>query len=693
MIRSVNEGDQVLFTNSFGEILVGNVDIRKSAVEVCVANSSGSFKRIVRDVRLARKVSLPLKKQQVMFVTSSESSETEGFPILKFAEITEVCSDESVWIRPSDDNCELKVSVDEICEKVPNIERKVNDIHKKIVVSKQHNPSDDEVHDQIAATQGIIQTLHSLVGQFNTSLIETHDEYNKDLLALSYENIASKDKLCELQMKYREVVQLYYEVKSKFSMVVRQGQIRENELLDVIKMKDNEISNNEKEIMALNTNIHNLITKYEKALTEAKTRIVLLEKELEAKKQQCTKVIEESMIKDEKIRSLENNIAQLKAKAHVQVLSRDKDTFVCRSPESDKRGTAYHKLAKPAIASSIASQKSLEQRANALKSFLDSLSAKGEATTDDIVSTLAKFATIYKDVYTQAGIKAGILASQERNSADDNVEVGVAILPKNASAKGPSKVAYVRRPNLEHIVQTTYDAHVSKGNISADARFNDEVWVLVGGDKGGTTTKLCLQLANVGNCGADNIELVAMFEAYDSYDNMKQIFGMYTEQVEALQTNFSVKISDNRFQVLRAFLYGDYAFLCNVLGHQGAASKHPCLWCDIAKQQLSKGVPHCSVKLDSVTNTFIANPDWEPRVRSIAQMQNDLIQYNSDDKKDGKKYRNITKPMLLPILDSVYQIVPMPLHILLGLVLKFYNMLETTCRQIDRNDNESLYGV
>ncbi|XP_070573162.1 uncharacterized protein [Ptychodera flava] len=118
------------------------------------------------------------------------------------------------------------------------------------------------------------------------------------------------------------------------------------------------------------------------------------------------------MIKDEKIRSLENNIAQLKAKAHVQVLSRDKDTFVCRSPESDKRGTAYHKLAKPAIASSIASQKSLEQRANALKSFLDSLSAKGEATTDDIVSTLAKFATIYKDVYTQAGIKAGILASQ-----------------------------------------------------------------------------------------------------------------------------------------------------------------------------------------------------------------------------------------------------------------------------------------
>ncbi|XP_070537773.1 uncharacterized protein [Ptychodera flava] len=210
------------------------------------------------------------------------------------------------------------------------------------------------------------------------------------------------------------------------------------------------------------------------------------------------------------------------------------------------------------------------------------------------------------------------------------------------------------------------------------------------GDKGGTTTKLCLQLANVGNCSADNIELVAMFEAYDSYDNMKQIFGMYTEQVEALQTNFSVKISDNRFQVLRAFLYGDYAFLCNVLGHQGAASKHPCLWCDIAKQQLSKGVPHCSVKLDSVTNTFIANPDWEPRVRSIAQMQNDLIQY---DKKDGKKYRNITKPMLLPILDSVYQIVPMPLHILLGLVLKFYNMLETTCRQIDRNDNESLYGV
>ncbi|XP_070552479.1 uncharacterized protein MCAP_0864-like [Ptychodera flava] len=459
-----------------------------------------------------------------MFVTSSESSETEGFPILKFAEITEVCSDESVWIRPSDDNCELKVSVDEICEKVPNIERKVNDIHKKIVVSKQHNPS-DEVHDQIAATQGIIQTLHSLVGQFNTSLIETHDEYNKDLLALSYENIASKDKLCELQMKYREVVQLYYEVKSKFSMVVRQGQIRENELLDVIKMKDNEISNNEKEIMALNTNIHNLITKYEKALTEAKTRIELLEKELETKKQQCTKVIEESMIKDEKIRSLENNIAQLKAKAHVQVLSRDKDTFVCRSPESDKRGTAYHKLAKPAIASSIASQKSLEQRANALKSFLDSLSAKGEATTDDIVSTLAKFATIYKDVYTQAGIKAGILASQvlsptetldlklllrlpmkrlrelrtflqchgidilasdgkiyheisKRNSADDNVEVGVAILPKNASAKGPSKVAYVRRPNLEHIVQTTYDAHVSKGNISADARFNDEVWVL-----------------------------------------------------------------------------------------------------------------------------------------------------------------------------------------------------------------------
>ena len=64
----------------------------------------------------------------------------------------------------------------------------------------------------------------------------------------------------------------------------------------------------------------------------------------------------------------------------------------------------------------------------------------------------------------------------------------------------------------------------------------DEIWIKLGGDKGGSTFKLSIQILNVKHPNSKkNSCVVAMFEAGDSITNLHIALDRYSEQVSGLQ--------------------------------------------------------------------------------------------------------------------------------------------------------------
>ena len=65
---------------------------------------------------------------------------------------------------------------------------------------------------------------------------------------------------------------------------------------------------------------------------------------------------------------------------------------------------------------------------------------------------------------------------------------------------------------------------------------DDEIWVKIGGDHGGGSFKLMLQIANLRNANSKfNTCLIAMAECKDYAENLR-MFGLLKDQISALQT-------------------------------------------------------------------------------------------------------------------------------------------------------------
>ena len=67
----------------------------------------------------------------------------------------------------------------------------------------------------------------------------------------------------------------------------------------------------------------------------------------------------------------------------------------------------------------------------------------------------------------------------------------------------------------------------------------NKVWLKLGGDKGGTpisTMKMCFQHLNVTNPNApENTCVFSMFEASDSYTNLKIALSRHTDEINGLE--------------------------------------------------------------------------------------------------------------------------------------------------------------
>ena len=94
-------------------------------------------------------------------------------------------------------------------------------------------------------------------------------------------------------------------------------------------------------------------------------------------------------------------------------------------------------------------------------------------------------------------------------------------------------------------------------------------YFVVTGVKGGSSTKLTMQLCNQQNlCNSkDATNIVSMFNAVDTTANMTKVYSIYMEQLLDLQTKRTVEI-EGFTKSLRTFVYSDYEALCkSLLGH------------------------------------------------------------------------------------------------------------------------------
>ena len=64
----------------------------------------------------------------------------------------------------------------------------------------------------------------------------------------------------------------------------------------------------------------------------------------------------------------------------------------------------------------------------------------------------------------------------------------------------------------------------------------NEIWLKLGGDKGGGTTKHCFQLVNIRNPNSPSYTcVISIFEASDSYTNLKIVADRFRDQINDLQ--------------------------------------------------------------------------------------------------------------------------------------------------------------
>lgn len=213
------------------------------------------------------------------------------------------------------------------------------------------------------------------------------------------------------------------------------------------------------------------------------------------------------------------------------------------------------------------------------------------------------------------------------------------------------------------------------------------------GDKGGCSTKLAAQLVNVNKPNsATTTEILAMFEAVDSYENMTTAFDIYNQQFTDLQRSAEIEV-DGKKRSCRLFLFGDYEFLTRVMGHLGPVSVYPCIWCYVPLAHLHNtgGLPHTPKIYNHESGKWVDNVNW-PSKRTPHQMQQDLAdniadqRNRGDTKKNSRYYNSIHRRQIFPITTDNDHIIPPILHIMLGLTVRYFKDVEVICRKYDRTE-------
>ena len=217
--------------------------------------------------------------------------------------------------------------------------------------------------------------------------------------------------------------------------------------------------------------------------------------------------------------------------------------------------------------------------------------------------------------------------------------------------------------HLPTFVTDLLDKYFETGQLVWNGIPTSEIWVKVGADHGQGSLKMALQVANTNSPNSkNNTVLCSLFKGKDDRENVQRIFSEYSTQIDELRN-----MTWNNKKI-RVFMFGDYDFLTKMFGLSETKGLHPCLWCDTTNQNMQK--PPYQQKEVEGRRLETLRRDYRPFMRS-----------GRGNKQHAKRFNNVVSR---PVWNIPLEHVCSPyLHILLGIVKKHHEMLESGCHDQD----------
>eukprot|EP00731_Ephydatia_muelleri_P033241 Em0026g61a len=231
----------------------------------------------------------------------------------------------------------------------------------------------------------------------------------------------------------------------------------------------------------------------------------------------------------------------------------------------------------------------------------------------------------------------------------DNLEVELAPfsfkLPNGE--EGLRGAAYGYTPNLTSKI---VEQNEKEGKLTWHGGIipNDQIWIKLGGDKGGGLFKMIFQILNTPK--PNSVHNTCVFSCFEADDTV---------------TNLHVAL--DRTYTLKLFLTGDIEFLSIMYGLSGASGKQPCLFCLITLDQLGMSVDRRGSCVPRSLDSIILDH------QSFIEAGGNL--------KRAKWYNNcIHDPFFNIPLSQVF--IP-GLHITQGIFQKLFSLFERACHNLD----------
>ncbi|XP_072013609.1 uncharacterized protein [Amphiura filiformis] len=231
---------------------------------------------------------------------------------------------------------------------------------------------------------------------------------------------------------------------------------------------------------------------------------------------------------------------------------------------------------------------------------------------------------------------------------------------------------FVYAKDLPALVVEFLEQHYRHGNLTWHNGMipDTEIWIKIGGDKGGGTMKMFFQIVNINNPNAGrNTVTFASFAGPDTPDNMTATMEQYEDQIKALE-NMSW-----RGYSFRLSFFGDCELLCKMYGILSCNSVYACPVCEEPKHGWKIPLKERKRRKNGLAP-----------LRTNASLHRNFLQYMSDGCRPNRS-KTVSKSVVrLPLFPIEPQQITMPtLHISIGVHDKIYRHLEEGCHDIDKD--------
>nr|XP_006813543.1 PREDICTED: uncharacterized protein LOC102806846 [Saccoglossus kowalevskii] len=324
-------------------------------------------------------------------------------------------------------------------------------------------------------------------------------------------------------------------------------------------------------------------------------------------------------------------------------------------------------VARIAIAGTpLALPKKITRKAMTEKKMTTGMSAK-------TMKSIKKFLKLYKIDILPTMKKLSPFFYCDVDISPKAIEVGAEMLCTEKIGVKLSKVTYLKMKNVKQEVTKMVKYHASKKRLLMGGHFSENIWVKLGVASDGKSTKVILQIVNVKKSNKLLPKLVGVFNAADTYLNLKTLFSpnlrVQTEKLAASGICIGKQgLGFPKNVPVKMFSVCEYDSMCNLVGHEGRSSSHPCLWCLVPQKGLRdmKGHPHTPFLLDK---------------NKLKRYSHCAYKQRSFDLESRSEANGMVDDPIIDIPRD--QLVPCPRRILTRLGLLFFNLLFQKCKKLD----------